>query len=51
MGRILSVSIDTTKKAKTPYSKVTKVYGFVEEAKAKDESKIDSEVNNVEGGQ
>ncbi len=44
-NRIVSVLVETTKKAKTPYSKVTKVYGFA------DETKVDSEVNDVESGQ
>lgn len=44
-GRVARVLVETTKKAKEPYSKIGKVYGFVEEAK------VDSEVKKVESGQ
>lgn len=43
-GRVASVLVETTKKAKTPYSKIGEVYGFVEEPK------VDSEVNVVKDG-
>lgn len=40
-GREVSVLVETTKKAKTPYSKIGEVYGFVEEPK------VDAQVNEV----
>ena len=44
IGRIARVLVQTTKKAKIPYSKIGMVYGFVEKAR------VDSKVNKVDSG-
>jgi len=42
-GRVARVLVETTKKSKTPYSKVGNVYGFVEKPT------VDATVNKVDG--